>query len=1653
MEVNEDLCKDRGIRLIDFLTRLNQLRTKVVRDLNDYQNVLWLHEIPSEQRYCFTRAWGDNENFDPDIWIEIKKYNEPKLERVPEICEKWADQKTLRNTDDFPKLLSSINIQVDKLNPDWDPKDPVEEQYISTLETLNLDNHPKVSEEWDRYLETKWLPWSDLHRKWQEVQNIYSQLFSIYQQQQKLGEEFELVLAIGLLNWKPPTGHSVRRHLITSKADIIFDSRVGKFTVKASVEGPQLTVELDMLELGDQPKGAASTAEAAINSSDQDPWNRSTINPILSSLTNTLSDKGDGEYYGSNLKPTESRPEKKPIVDYSPAVILRKRSLRGLSQVLQTIRKQIVDGATLPPEFIDIVEGKNLESPSSAEKTQTSQEGHEISVKLPKTIFFPLPYNEEQKEIINRLDSSSGILVQGPPGTGKSHTIANLICHFLATGKRILITAQTPRALKVLHEKLPKALKPICISLLGSGIEEMEALKDSVSSILNEQYKWNEANAIERIKELDKKNHLLKSQREEIRYRLRSIRELETRTHILFDGAYNNTAAKIGIKVREESPNFNWFKDEINYKQEMPISKMELVKIRSEISSVPEEMRQEIGQAVPAPGKELPSIKEYADLISRYKEASSFTSKEAYLINSPQWKLLSESNISDIQSIILAISKLNAEVISVCKRPMKWIEGAVYEMLTDNDTPWKEMLSISLVNLKNLREKARKISDQSLSLPKRYEIKKVLADAKILQTHLEGGGKIGWGIFRDKIVKERMYLIEEVKINGLACDKAVPLELLEEHLDVLDRINNAWKIWEGKVERKPGPPFIQFATLEELQEALNRVVELYDLHQNAKEAIYSIQGLAEPTWHIAKEVIEFHNVCQFVVREKELKQVKEEIGNVSKKIQKISELPNAHPVVQEIIPILKKGDPNLYSIFVSRIEKIIEDSDCVKRSSMTLEKLEEIAPLFIKQLYLSPNDPCWEGRLNSIEKAWDWARAKSWLRDFINADDVESLIRQLERIDQDVNSNIAELSANHSWKYCFKRMSEQHRRSLIGWQDNMRSIGKGTGKHAPKYRREAQRHLNECKGAIPAWIMPLHKVWDTVKPTPGIFDVIIVDEASQCGWQSIPLLYMGKRIIIVGDDQQISPQAVGLNKNSVQALMDEYLYDFEHSDSFDAENSLFGHARRRFSAPIVLREHFRCMPEIIRFSNDLCYKGAPLIPLRQYPPKRLKPLISVHISDGYREGSGEKAINRNEAEALVKEIIKCCKDERYAEKTMGVICLQGKAQAALIEKLLLDNIENEGISADELFKKRRLICGDSYSFQGDERHVIFLSMIVAPNEIISAMTKPDFQKRFNVAASRAQDQMWLFHTPTANDLNESCLRRKLLDHFTNPQSNIDKALGGKGEKLRELAHMANRSIEKPPEPFESWFELDVALQIAARGYRVIPQYSVIEKKRIDLVIEGLQSRIAVECDGDYWHGPDEYDKDAERQRKLERCGWTFYRIRESAFNYIPEETMNGLYHVLEHHGIHPVGSEGHHETINKLEEEFTKEQDLDFKLIESDIQEKITFDNPEKDFETNKATSRKTEPQEISLPRNIQEALVMKLKDIGLVIVEALGKRPNETCVRDKLVDYVLKELKVRTRAKPREDFNRKVINALKKLETDSVVEIYKSKNIRVRLR
>ena len=78
-------------------------------------------------------------------------------------------------------------------------------------------------------------------------------------------------------------------------------------------------------------------------------------------------------------------------------------------------------------------------------------------------------------------------------------------------------------------------------------------------------------------------------------------------------------------------------------------------------------------------------------------------------------------------------------------------------------------------------------------------------------------------------------------------------------------------------------------------------------------------------------------------------------------------------------------------------------------------------------------------------------------------------------------------------------------------------------------------------------------------------------------------------------------------------------------------------------------------------------------------------------------------------------------------------------------------------------------------------------------------------------------------------------------------------------------------------------------------------------RRIDLVVEGRTRRLAVECDGERWHTPEQLNNDLERQAMLERLGWTFIRIRGSVFFRDEGSAMAPVLAKLNDLGIEPLG--------------------------------------------------------------------------------------------------------------------------------------------------
>ncbi|RMG00127.1 MAG: DUF559 domain-containing protein, partial [Planctomycetota bacterium] len=887
---------------------------------------------------------------------------------------------------------------------------------------------------------------------------------------------------------------------------------------------------------------------------------------------------------------------------------------------------------------------------------------------------------------------------------------------------------------------------------------------------------------------------------------------------------------------------------------------------------------------------------------------------------------------------------------------------------------------------------------------------------------------LGWWVFRPRCVRERIHVIKTVTVNERPCTTLSQLSALSAALQVRIAFDKAWRCWRRNGDPAKEPFTQQLALLTSLRDVLRDVLSLESPLTAARDALARIQGLPEPSWTDETELQRLLASCNVALARARKRSLADQFQRLVDDVAAVVDHPAAPPFLHELLTAISGRDISCFTRLSNRLSQLEQKRSQWRDLNTALAGLRQHLPRLIDEIERTYDAPDWDDRISHIVDAWRWAQARNWLEDYIRCDQLPALLRRAKQIDDEINSTIADLAALRAWSYCFSRLTESHCRHMEAWRQATRRLGKGTGKYAAKHRRDAQQHLAECKDAVPAWVMPLHRIWDTVPAAPEIFDVIIVDEASQCGLESLPLLYLTKKIIIVGDDKQISPEAVGVRREDIETLKKHFLHDFTFASSFDVESSLFDHGKLRYSAHrITLREHFRCMPEIIRFSNELCYRDTPLIPLRQYGTDRLPPLEHVYLPKGYREGTGSRVVNKPEADAVVDRIVAMCNDPRFDGKTMGVIVLQGETQGRVIEQALL-----ERLGAEE-FERRRLLCGNPYSFQGDERDIIFLSMVAAPNERIGPLTKAADERRFNVAASRARDMMILFHSVTRDDLSESDLRRRLLEFFedTHPQeiNGIDL------DDLERHAACDNRQIVKPPKPFESWFEVDVALQLLRKNYSVVPQYEV-SKWRIDLVVEGARARLAVECDGDHWHGADQYEKDMQRQRQLERCGWEFFRVRESAFYTDQKKALADLWELLESRGIYPMSR---------------RKPDISGEEQEARRLDETSTDCCEIDIETSSDTAQHNLANNVSAKSERRLDQITK-GEVQAAIQQALAKCPNFSCTIKSLTARVLKELEIVTRGRPRRRFERRVLAALKKLEEQGVVEKYKAKNERVRL-
>ncbi|HXF88953.1 MAG TPA: AAA domain-containing protein [Xanthobacteraceae bacterium] len=1482
-------AKDKSLTLLNFLKDISTLKRKRIPAYGDGDRVLWFADIRADGSNIRSIFSESNPSDSPERWLEVRKKRAPVQPAPPEIVKDWIVPESLDEFRKQPTLRSQITVLVE-INDDQSEASAEGIAGRRKLpEVRRLDDYPEVQSAWSQYLQTKWKPWAEEMLKYDEVQRVYENVDYMRRRQEEAAERYELTLGLGLITWRDnKSDENIKRHVLTAPAEIALDASRGILTVGPAASFDKFRVELNMLEFQNQPRLDKALIDEFLEELDVEVWNRAQIGRILREIANRASAQAQVD---ENAFDPPIRADDTFRVTYSPAIILRERQPTAYDELVQRFLQDAeADPVDLTPPWLRFVSEGNPMPGERLEPSNINFSRLDIG-----RLYFPLATNEEQRQIAVRLQRQPYVLVKGPPGTGKSHTIANLICHLLASGERILVTAHAPKALEVLRNLLPEDLRDLCVTTFGSTREDHRILEDSVRGIIARKNHWKGAEwAHNKISEIEDRLRRLEGRMTQVERDLREIREAETFEHVV-NRNYKGTAAQVARLVVEQETKFDWFPELSHDTPACPLQPGEvqiLADIHGSLAAAKlHELELELGEASLPERAEFESAINY---VSATEAAAGLATNGIAASDLNAFAHLDDGNLETCESFL----KIVDEHAAIADRVLGEVAREILaDLLVGNDERWHVIAENARTILDLLQAARQKIVGAAIEIGNYVSDQQLIHDLRRRIEHLRGKGWRGFGIMAPKVMRGTRYLEKCCTIDGRSPHKIEDLEKICAFLELRTTVETFQKIWPSKIFVDRNNPTSAIASIESLVGVLSRLTDLFTRRPpNALDAV-SFGERAELMSPSARA--RWLSLLRAEIARRKAAAARAPIERWQASLDQIIACGAAHPCISELAAAVMERNPEKWRRALEVREKIQKEKERLQSYRNLIHKIEAISPPLARMIKETQGMPEWRDRLLQLQNAWDWAAAKVWLKKISDPDAYDRLTKQQRRLQEEIEHTVKELAALKAWLAFFQRLDDRTEQNLIAWTRAVARIGKGTGRFAYRHRKSAREYLMACLPKIPAWVMPLHKVWESIEPKPGVFDTVIIDEASQAGVEALLLLLLAKRIIVVGDDKQNSPEAVGVAEEDIARLARDHLRAWQFRDEFRPDTSLFDHAHRAFGNLISLREHFRCVPEIIRFSNDLCYTDAPLDPLRQAPPKRLMPLKSVFVDTGFCEGDGQWITNHAEAEAIVKHIQECLDDEAYKDKTMGVIVLQGHAQATLIEKRLAETLE------PKVREERHIRCGVPATFQGDQRDVIFLSLVVAPNHKSRALTGQADQRRFNVAMSRARDQVWLFHSVREHELNREDLRWRLLNFIANPDRSALDQVYEQLERLEREIRRTQRELGNQPGPYGSWFEVDVAVELMRRKYRLRPQVE-LAGYRIDLIIEGMQNRLAVECDGELWHGPDQFDRDMARQRQLERAGLRFVRIRESEFYTNREYAIARVAAACEELGIRPL---------------------------------------------------------------------------------------------------------------------------------------------------
>jgi len=492
---------------------------------------------------------------------------------------------------------------------------------------------------------------------------------------------------------------------------------------------------------------------------------------------------------------------------------------------------------------------------------------------------------------------------------------------------------------------------------------------------------------------------------------------------------------------------------------------------------------------------------------------------------------------------------------------------------------------------------------------------------------------------------------------------------------------------------------------------------------------------------------------------------------------------------------------------------------------------------------------------------------------------------------------------------------------LVSFMDNNRSDAKAIAGVLSSGQKFPEDKFAQVREAFPVIIASIREFGEFMPLAPDMFDVVVIDEASQVSVaQALPALLRARKIVVLGDDKQFSNVK---SSNASNELNDKYRSDLnryftanvsqkadvlERLGMFDIKRSVLDFATLTASYEAMLLKHFRSYPELIGYSSANFYNhNLQAIKIRAKPLEEVIRFDQV-ASEGLRATRG---VNEAEGQFILAKLLDLLEDED--RPTVGVIT-PFREQQSYLSKLLFAHARGPDFE-----NQLRLKVMTFDSCQGEERHLIFYSMVATPgNDALNYVFPVSFEnadqaveeklkfQRLNVGFSRAQEMIWFVHSMPLESYRGAI--GHAMRHYANVlESSADLPDSGEVESPMEAKVLSWLSQTPFYQAHKESIEIFAQFDLGAYLRQLDPSYQH-PAWRVDFLLTYHAPtgtvQIVIEYDGFEYHfqkgkhvhfgNHERYllESDVERQLTLESYGYRFLRINRFNCGRDPVATLD-----------------------------------------------------------------------------------------------------------------------------------------------------------------